>query len=96
MSVIIKNAQLLLPDGRIVFGNLSFENGVITALSENEIASGYSDEVYDAAGNYLSAGFIDLHTHGAGGYDFMDGSEERNILGKSGISHIDTCMRGGR
>ncbi len=76
MSVIIKNAQLLLPDGRIVFGNLSFENGVITALSENEIASGYSDEVYDAAGNYLSAGFIDLHTHGAGGYDFMDGSEE--------------------
>ena len=76
MSVIIKNAQLLLPDGRIVFGNLSFENGVITALSENEIASGYSDEVYDAAGNYLSAGFIDLHTHGAGGYDFMDGSED--------------------
>ena len=76
MSVIIKNAQLLLPDGRSVFGNLSFENGVITALSENEIASGYSDEVYDAAGNYLSAGFIDLHTHGAGGYDFMDGSEE--------------------
>ena len=76
MSVIIKNAQMLLPDGRIVFGNLSFENGVITALSENEIASGYSDEVYDAAGNYLSAGFIDLHTHGAGSYDFMDGSEE--------------------
>ena len=76
MNVIIKNAELLLPDGRIVFGNLSFENGVITALSENEIASGYSDEVYDAAGNYLSAGFIDLHTHGAGGYDFMDGSEE--------------------
>ena len=76
MSVIIKNAQLLLPDGRIVFGNLSFENGVITALSENEIASGYSDEVYDAAGNYLSAGFIDLHTQGDGGDDVIDGCEE--------------------
>lgn len=27
----------------------------------------------DVKGNYISPGFIDIHTHGAGGYDFMDG-----------------------
>jgi len=31
-----------------------------------------SDEVIDAKGNYVSAGFIDLHIHGSGGADIMD------------------------
>jgi N-acetylglucosamine-6-phosphate deacetylase len=30
----------------------------------------------DAGGNYISAGFIDIHTHGAGGFDFMDNTVE--------------------
>ncbi|MGN1346671.1 MAG: N-acetylglucosamine-6-phosphate deacetylase [Eubacteriales bacterium] len=30
----------------------------------------------DAGGDYLSAGFIDIHTHGAGGADFLDGTAE--------------------
>ena len=29
-----------------------------------------------AKGNYVSAGFIDIHLHGGGGYDFLDGTEE--------------------
>ena len=33
-------------------------------------------KVIDAGGNYISAGFIDIHTHGAGGYDFMDNTVE--------------------
>ena len=35
-----------------------------------------ADEVIDAGGRYVSAGFIDMHIHGAGGYDFLDKSEE--------------------
>lgn len=31
--------------------------------------------VIDAKGLYISPGFIDLHVHGGGGYDFMDGHE---------------------
>ena len=30
----------------------------------------------NAEGNYVSPGFIDIHVHGGGGYDFMDGTEE--------------------
>lgn len=55
-------APLILEDGKII--------GVGGALPER------TDRVYDARGQYVSAGFIDLHTHGGGGYDFMDGTAE--------------------
>lgn len=32
------------------------------------------DNIIDADNNFLSAGFIDIHTHGAGGADLMDGT----------------------
>lgn len=38
----------------------------------------YECKVIDAHGNYACSGFIDIHTHGAGGYDFND-CEEENI-----------------
>ena len=31
-------------------------------------------EIVDAGGSFLSPGFIDIHVHGGGGADFMDGS----------------------
>lgn len=31
------------------------------------------DETIDACGNYVTAGFIDIHCHGGGGADFADG-----------------------
>lgn len=68
---IIKNARIIR-DGKITDGAIAYENGILTALP----ASFDGCEVIDANGAYLSAGFIDLHTHGGGGYDFMDGTVE--------------------
>lgn len=48
-------------------------------------------EIIDAKGNYLSPGFIDLHIHGSGGKDTMDGSIESlkiisSIIAKNGVT----------
>ena len=34
-------------------------------------------QIIDANGDFVSAGFIDIHTHGAGGYDFNDRDESK-------------------
>lgn len=40
-----------------------------------------ADECYDYTGRYVSAGFIDIHTHGAGGHAFMNSSVEEVVKG---------------
>lgn len=74
MKTIIKNGRVITPDG-IIDGYVLYEDGKIS-----EIGAGYSmpqaDEVIDAQGRYVSPGFIDIHTHGAGGADYMDGTLE--------------------
>lgn len=51
------------------------EDGVIREIKS--VGESYRcDETIDAGGNFVSPGFIDMHTHGAGGADFMDGTVE--------------------
>jgi len=73
MTTVIKNGKIIADDEILVGKSLYFEDGRITALTEEQLPS---DEVIDAKGNYVSAGFIDIHTHGAGGYDFLDETVE--------------------
>ena len=69
---IIKNARIITETG-VTNGCIAYENGVITKAPESYQGC---DEIIDAGGAYLSAGFIDLHTHGGNGHDFMDGTVE--------------------
>ncbi len=71
----IINGRIIAPDKIIEGQNILFENGIITGFSSN---SGYADcdEIIDAEGHYVSPGFIDIHVHGGGGHDFMDGTVE--------------------
>ena len=68
---IIKNARVITSSG-ITKGSVAYENGTIIEATANT----NNDEIIDANGAYLSAGFIDLHTHGGNGHDFMDGTVE--------------------
>ncbi|MBE6588888.1 MAG: N-acetylglucosamine-6-phosphate deacetylase [Ruminococcaceae bacterium] len=61
--------------GQIVEENVYFEDGMIISKAD-AYRRGTPDRIIDAKGNYVSAGFIDLHVHGGGGYDFLDGTEE--------------------
>ncbi|MEG1524354.1 MAG: amidohydrolase family protein [Clostridia bacterium] len=70
---LIKNIRMI--DSEITQGSLLLENGKILSHLplHNEVAA---DTVIDGKGLYASAGFIEMHTHGAGGYDFMDGTQQ--------------------
>lgn len=69
---------------KIIIGETLFDgymyalNGKITEISK---ADKPCMESYDFTGKYVSAGFIDMHTHGAGGYAFMNSSAEDVIAG---------------
>ena len=69
----IINGTLLTPHRQIRNGTLLVIDGRIADISERDIEVAEA-EVLDAAGRYVVPGFIDLHIHGGGGHDFMDGS----------------------
>lgn len=73
MKRLFKNAKIVLPD-RIMVGSVLVKDNLIADVSPVELQAD-ADEVIDCKGLYLSPGFIDIHVHGGGGADFMDGEE---------------------
>ncbi len=69
-------------NGKVIRSNEILENASV--LVSNRKVEGietrqidYPDAIeIDAKGNYISPGFIDIHLHGGGGADFMDGTVE--------------------
>jgi N-acetylglucosamine-6-phosphate deacetylase len=71
----IYNGHILTPHRIIKNGVLVAENGTITSIGTSNIDVPNALEI-DAKGCYIAPGFIDIHVHGGGGYDFMDGTVE--------------------
>lgn len=73
--------KTLLQHVRVVDGGavrpgsiLMAEGKVVAVLAPDAVVE--DAQTVDGRGLYASAGFIDTHTHGAGGHDFMDGTVE--------------------
>ena len=74
------NARLVLPDGVRQNGFLKEDAGKILSFGDMDNSLIGVGEIIDCGGRYLAPGFIDIHSHGGGGFDYMDGSAE-DIVG---------------
>ena len=70
-SVLFRGGKIITATG-ISDGEVLTKDGVICEVSLGGKVSGEAEQVINLEGKYLSPGFIDIHTHGAGGSDFMD------------------------
>ena len=76
MVSIIKNARIV-SDGKLLENQwIAVKDGMIEALLPASSPIPGDAQIIDLKGNYLSPGWIDLHCHGAGGYEFIDGTRE--------------------
>lgn len=69
----IINGKIITPHRILEDGNVLIRDGRIAEVTMEKISAG-ADVVIDARGKYVSPGFIDIHIHGGGGSDFMDGT----------------------
>ncbi len=95
---IYKNGKIILAD-KILENHLVIANEHISKIcSSDDYTPSPEDTIIDLDGHYLAPGFIDVHIHGANGYDTMDGTtnaldEISKILPKSGVtSYLATTM----
>ena len=82
MRFIICNGTIITPHRVLQGGSLIIEEGKIVAVvPHSNFTTDSATTVVDVGGQYVAPGFIDIHTHGGGGHDFMDGTPEAFIQG---------------
>ena len=87
--MLIKNCNIVYLD-KIEKGSLLIEEGKIKAINPKNLED---ENIIDANGKYVSSGFIDVHIHGAGGCDTMDGTGEAlNTIAKTIVKHGTTAF----
>jgi N-acetylglucosamine-6-phosphate deacetylase len=72
---VFHHGTVILPDRTVPDGVVVCREGTISAVgTRGEITVPDDGERIDARGGYISPGFVDIHSHGGGGADFMDGT----------------------
>ncbi len=88
----IINGRIITSHRIIDHANVLVSDGVIKEISDKKISS-KADVTIDAKGNYISPGFIDIHVHGGGGSDFMDGTVKDFLtIAETHLQHGTTSM----
>lgn len=77
MPSIIFRGNVILPSGVLPRGVALVEDGRIVAVGhERDVVVPSGSQIVDAQNGYISPGFVDIHTHGGAGSDYMDGTPE--------------------
>ncbi len=71
----IIHGRLLTPAGIVRDGSVLIRDGKIAGMN-TPVEDSIELITIDACGRWVSPGFIDMHIHGGGGHDFMDGTIE--------------------
>ena len=71
----IINARILTPQGWLKDGSVIIRDNKILEVTNCDLAVVGAD-IIDAKGMYVVPGGIEIHVHGGGGGDFMEGTEE--------------------
>ncbi len=83
--MLIKNGKLVT-ENCVQKADLRVSGGKIAEIGENLTANA-GEEVFDAKESFVTAGFVDIHTHGGYGADFMDCTFE--AFEKASSFHLD-------
>ena len=76
MKTLIVNAHVISPDVDLRKACVVLEKGRIRQVTTEVVPKKGFDTVVDLRGKYLVPGFIDVHLHGACGYDVCDATPE--------------------
>ncbi len=72
-KIFVTDGRILTKDGFICDKGMVVENGKITAFESD---APNDAEIVDAGGKLIIPGFVDIHLHGGGGSEFIDGTSE--------------------
>lgn len=73
-STLLQNGNLV-QNSSIMACDVLLQDGLVQALLPPNSGTS-ADVTHNLNGRYLSAGFLDMHVHGGGDHDFMDGTLE--------------------
>lgn len=82
--MIIKNGLVFRGKRGFIEDTLYIQDGRFTETADGEII--------DAAGCYVIPGLVDIHFHGAAGYDLCDASAQAIALGADHLTHTCNAM----
>jgi len=94
MRTILKNGTLITPIRTIKNGGIVIEEGkIVSIFDENtNIKFDVLDKVIDVRGHYISPGFIDIHSHGGFGYDYLGTAESIIKASEGHMKHGATSI----